>query len=257
MISYPYQFGNRIRSFNSLYAHCMDAILISDLHIDDTNPNILRRLNTLIEHETRNIDALYILGDLVEVWVGDDDRSKLAEALRTTLKKATRNCQVYLMHGNRDFLFGDRFAEEIGATLIDDPTVITINGNRVVITHGDAYCTKDSAYQQMRQMFRSSEWKSEILDKSLKERRNLATNLRNQSRLANQNKADNIMDVTNSEVMNSLKTNDASTVIHGHTHRPGIYDLEGNNRFVLGDWGRCGWLVRSSTKELTLECFSI
>ena len=75
MISYPYQFGNRIRSFNSLYAHCMDAIFISDLHIDDTNPNILRRLNTLIEHETRNIDALYILGDLVEVWVGDDDLS--------------------------------------------------------------------------------------------------------------------------------------------------------------------------------------
>ena len=118
------------------------------------------------------------------------------------------------MHGNRDFLFGDRFAKEIGATLIDDPTVITINGNRVVITHGDAYCTKDSAYQQMRQMFRSSEWKSEILDRSLKERRNLATNLRNQSRLANQNKADNIMDVTNSEVINSLKTNNAVSYTH-------------------------------------------
>lgn len=235
----------------------MNAIFISDLHIDDSNPRILRRLNTLIEDETPNIDALYILGDLVEVWVGDDDRSNLAKTLRATLKKATQNCQVYLMHGNRDFLFGEGFAEEIGATLINDPTVITINGSRIVITHGDAYCTRDSAYQQMRQMLRSSQWKSEILDKSIEERRILATSLRNQSRLANQNKADNIMDVTHSEVLNSLKTNDASTVIHGHTHRPGIYNLEGNNRFVLGDWGRCGWLVRSSDQALTLECFSV
>ena len=235
----------------------MNAIFISDLHIDDSNPRILRRLNTLIEDETPNIDALYILGDLVEVWVGDDDRSNLAKTLRATLKKATQNCQVYLMHGNRDFLFGEGFAEEIGATLINDPTVITINGSRIVITHGDAYCTRDSAYQQMRQMLRSSQWKSEILDKSIEERRILATSLRNQSRLANQNKADNIMDVTHSEVLNSLKTNHASTVIHGHTHRPGIYNLEGNNRFVLGDWGRCGWLVRSSDQALTLECFSV
>ena len=235
----------------------MNAIFISDLHIDDSNPHILRRLNTLIEDETPNIDALYILGDLVEVWVGDDDRSNLAKTLRVTLKKATQNCRVYLMHGNRDFLFGEGFAEEIGATLINDPTVITINGSRIVITHGDAYCTRDSAYQQMRQMLRSSQWKSEILDKSIEERRILATSLRNQSRLANQNKADNIMDVTHSEVLNSLKTNDASTVIHGHTHRPGIYNLEGNNRFVLGDWGRCGWLVRSSDQALTLECFSV
>lgn len=235
----------------------MNAIFISDLHIDDSNPRILRRLNTLIEDETPNIDALYILGDLVEVWVGDDDRSNLAKTLRATLKKATQNCQVYLMHGNRDFLFGEGFAEEIGATLINDPTVITINGSRIVITHGDAYCTRDSAYQQMRQMLRSSQWKSEILDKSIEERRILATSLRNQSRLANQNKADNIMDVTHSEVLNSLKTNDASTVIHGHTHRPGIYNLEGNNRFVLGDWDRCGWLVRSSDQALTLECFSV
>ena len=235
----------------------MNAIFISDLHIDDSNPRILRRLNTLIEDETPNIDALYILGDLVEVWVGDDDRSNLAKTLRATLKKATQNCQVYLMHGNRDFLFGEGFAEEIGATLINDPTVITINGSRIVITHGDAYCTRDSAYQLLRQMLRSSQWKSEILDKSIEERRTLATSLRNQSRLANQNKADNIMDVTHSEVLNSLKTNDASTVIHGHTHRPGIYNLEGNNRFVLGDWGRCGWLVRSSDQALTLECFSV
>lgn len=235
----------------------MNAIFISDLHIDDSNPRILRRLNTLIEDETPNIDALYILGDLVEVWVGDDDRSNLAKTLRATLKKATQNCRVYLMHGNRDFLFGEGFAEEIGATLINDPTVITINGSRIVITHGDAYCTRDSAYQQMRQMLRSSQWKSEILDKSIEERRILATSLRNQSRLANQNKADNIMDVTHSEVLNSLKTNDASTVIHGHTHRPGIYNLEGNNRFVLGDWDRCGWLVRSSDQALTLECFSV
>ena len=235
----------------------MNAIFISDLHIDESNPRIFRKFKTLVENETPQLDALYILGDLVEVWVGDDDQSKLAQDLRETLKLASKNCRVYIMHGNRDFLFGNQFSEEVGATLLEDPTVITINGKRIVITHGDAYCTKDAAYQQMRTMLRSPEWKSEILQKNLEERRQLALSLRTQSKLANANKADNIMDVTESEVLSSLLDHKASIVIHGHTHRPGFYDLNGLSRFVLGDWGRCGWLIRSDQAELTLECFPI
>ena len=235
----------------------MNAIFISDLHIDESNTNVFRKFKALVECETPRIDALYILGDLVEVWVGDDDQSKLAQDLRETLKFASENCSVYLMHGNRDFLFGDQFAEEVGATIIADPTTITINGKRIVITHGDAYCTKDVDYQKIRTMFRSPEWKSEILQKNIEERRQLAISLRTQSKLANANKADNIMDVTDSEVLSSLENHKATVVIHGHTHRPGFYQLNGLSRFVLGDWGRCGWLIRSNQGELTLECFSI
>ena len=125
----------------------MTALFVSDLHIDAERPHVLQGLKRLVEREAPSADALYILGDLVEVWIGDDDDSEIAQAVREALSRAARLCPLRIMHGNRDFLFGQRFARDVGGELIDDPHVAEIDGQRVLLTHGDALCTADTAYQ--------------------------------------------------------------------------------------------------------------
>ena len=152
----------------------MTAIFVSDLHIDDPHPQILEGFRAMLDREADAADALYILGDLVEVWVGDDDDSALADAVRETLRDAAARCPVYLMHGNRDFMIGERFADETGVTLIDDPHLVVVEGRRLVLAHGDAFCTADTEYQRMRTLFRSRKWQAEMLGRPLSERRTLA-----------------------------------------------------------------------------------
>ena len=236
----------------------MSALFISDLHIDESRPHILAGLQRLIETEADTVDALYILGDLVEVWVGDDDDGLTATAVRETLTTAARRCAVQVMHGNRDFLFGERFATETGVTLIDDPALIDVDGQRVLIAHGDAYCTGDAEYQQLRTMLRSQEWQAGVLAMSLAERRALAAAMRAKSVAANENKADNIMDVTPAAVQAALAEANATLLVHGHTHRPGIHDLGGGGRrIVLGDWQRCGWKLTLREGDAALTCFAL
>ena len=238
----------------------MSALFVSDLHIDVGTHKILDGFRHLIERETPGADALYILGDLVEVWVGDDDDSELAAAIRQALALAAAHCPVFVMHGNRDFLFGEQLAKDTGVELISDPHVAEIDGENVLLAHGDAYCTKDRAYQQVRALFRSPSWQQDVLGKSLEERRELARSLRVQSAAANANKADNIMDVTTSEIVASMQAHGCARMVHGHTHRPGVHevDLDGarGRRYVLGDWGRCGWLLRMG-ETAQLECFAL
>ena len=236
----------------------MSAVFVADLHLDETRPHVLAGLQRLIDEDAANFDAMYILGDLAEVWVGDDDDSAIAAAIRSILAAAAQRCDLYVMHGNRDFLFGERFAADTGAKLLPDPTVVAIDGRRVLLAHGDAYCTADAEYQRTRAMFRSAEWQANTLARSLAERRDLAAALRTRSRQANQNKAENIMDVTPAAVDAALAEANTDLLVHGHTHRPGIHALTGNRRrIVLGDWNRCGWKLQLHGGDAALLCFPL
>ena len=212
----------------------------------------------LLRADASAVDAIYVLGDLFEVWVGDDDDAPVADEVRTALAAAARRCDLFVMRGNRDFLLGERFAENVGATLLPDPAVVEVDGERVLLAHGDAYCTADGEYQRVRAQLRSSAWQREVLAKSLPERRTLAAEMRAASRAANANKPDNIMDVTAGAVDAALAEAGVATLIHGHTHRPGIHNLGGGRRrIVLGDWHRCGWKLMLRDGHAALTCFAL
>ena len=155
----------------------MSAICISDLHLDAAVPNRLDALGNLLVLESEKVETIYVLGDLVEAWVGDDDDSQFTKELRSVLVACNQRVAVYLMHGNRDFLIGKKFEKDTGARLIDDPIVVEVEGRRVLLAHGDAFCTKDQQYQQMRNLFRSADWQRDILSRSLQERIQLALSL--------------------------------------------------------------------------------
>ena len=236
----------------------MSAICISDLHLDATVPKRLDALNNLLVLESEKVEAIYVLCDLVEAWVGDDDDSQFADELRTILAGCMQHTALYLMHGNRDFLIGKKFANDTGACLIDDPVTVEVEGRRVLLSHGDAFCTKDEPYQQMRKLFRSADWQRDILSRTLQERIHLANEMREQSRQTNANKSQNIMDVTDEVVLSIMQESACDVLVHGHTHRPGIHRLDNvKTRYVLGDWNRCGWLARIEDSGISLECLSI
>jgi len=202
----------------------------------------------MLRRESARCDELYVLGDLTEVWIGDDDDCAFAELIRDELKRAGAQCRVHLMHGNRDFLIGPDFARTCGIDLIDDPWVIERNAKRILLCHGDTLCTDDLAYQQMRAVVRAPSWHDETLAKSLAERRTLAVFMRMQSRASNANKPAKIMDVAEAAVTQAMLLHGADVMIHGHTHRPGIHQIaitdRYHRRYVLGDWEHCGWLLR-------------
>lgn len=236
----------------------MAALFISDLHIDATRPHVLAGLQRVLATLSDDIDTIYILGDLVEVWVGDDDDGPTAVAIRETLRRAAERRAVHVMHGNRDFLFGARFAAEAGVNLLEDPAVVAVDGERVLIAHGDAYCTRDLAYQKAREQLRSKAWQAGVLAMGLTERRALAAGLRARSIAANENKAANIMDVTPSAIEDAMDAADVKLMVHGHTHRPGIHSLtRGRRRIVLGDWHRCGWTLTLASGDANLSCFAL
>jgi UDP-2,3-diacylglucosamine hydrolase len=221
---------------------------VSDLHLDSTTPERLEAFRRFLRWESLRCDELYVLGDLTEAWVGDDDDSSFADLLRAELTSATAHCRLYLMHGNRDFLIGERFARACRVELIDDPCAIERNGKRLLLCHGDTLCTDDVPYQQTRAVLRSRSWQVDVLAKPLQERRALANSMRAQSRAANANKPQNIMDANDAAIVRALALHEADAVVHGHTHRPGIHRIEvpgrSGVRYVLGDWDRCGWLLR-------------
>lgn len=233
-------------------------MFVSDLHLDESRRAALDGFARLLRTDAGAVEAIYILGDLFEVWVGDDDDAPVANEVRDALAAAARRCDLFVMRGNRDFLFGERFAADVGATLLPDPTVVEVEGELVLLAHGDAYCTADAEYQSVRAQLRSAAWQREVLAKSLAERRALAAQMRTASVAANANKADNIMDVTTGAVDEALDEAGVATLIHGHTHRPGIHDLgDGRRRIVLGDWHRCGWKLILREGDAALTCFPL
>ena len=233
----------------------MQRIFLSDLHLDDPLDRVFSGFAACLETESTQVDEIYILGDLVEMWIGDDDNSPIALALTELLTTTSKRCPVFLMHGNRDFLFASEFTNRTGVTLISDPS--TLDGS-LVLSHGDALCTDDIAYQQIRKVLRGDAWQTEILSKSLEERQVFGKGLRAQSIANNANKSSAIMDVNAAAVTDLIGAN-VTTFIHGHTHRPGIHPIEQRSapRIVLGDWGPCGWLCRQVDDTFTLECFNL
>ena len=236
----------------------MDRLFISDLHLSEETPKIEAALSQLLSG-TSLPDQLVILGDFFEVWVGDDDDAPLANRVRDLLyATSSRGCEISIARGNRDFMLGQRFADDIGATLLPDETVLEIAGKPAVLLHGNTLCTDDTDYQHFRAMVHDPAWQGEMMAKGLEERRELARQLRALSVDAASNKPEDIMDV-NPQAVEALMTNsDVRLMVHGHTHRPGRHQLVYGERIVLGDWSEAhGWLLRERGSSLTLEQFAI
>jgi UDP-2,3-diacylglucosamine hydrolase len=217
------------------------VLFISDLHLDAGHPETIRRFTKFLADEAHSASDLYILGDLFEAWIGDDDDDpKLApilDGLRTLTESGVR-CAV--MHGNRDFLIGERFCRATGCRLLGDYERIELYGEPLLLTHGDLLCTDDVRYQTLRAQLRDPAWQRDFLGKSLAERRKIAGDLRRMSATEIAGKAEDIMDVNPSTVERTMREFDVRRLLHGHTHRPGIHDfsLDGRpaQRIVLGAW---------------------
>ncbi|MEO0437220.1 MAG: UDP-2,3-diacylglucosamine diphosphatase [Pseudomonadota bacterium] len=227
--------------------------LISDLHLDAARPEVTQAFASFLKAH-KGAKALYILGDLFEFWVGDDDDSALASEVKRLLKEfATAGPQLFLMHGNRDFLLGESFASFCGATLLPDLTVLPWQERRILLSHGDVFCTEDHEYQAFRTLARSSEWQQQMLGQSLAARRDLAQQLRSASKHAGSRKAEDIMDVTASEVDAALIKHQCDAIIHGHTHRPSEHQHQHGERWVLGDWDRFAWWIELRDSSIDLN----
>lgn len=217
------------------------TLFISDLHLDESRPEGLARFERFLGEAAPGADALYILGDLFEYWVGDDSLhlpvpSRVAAALRATSSRLP----VRLMHGNRDFLIAKGFAESTGVGLVPDPAIVDLYGARTLLLHGDTLCTDDTAYQAFRKQVRDPAWQAAALAQPLPGRMAMARGLREQSEGAKQGKAEEIMDVAPAEVQRAFAESGCSLMIHGHTHRPGrhVHRVQGRDcvRWVLPDW---------------------
>lgn len=244
----------------------MTTLFISDLHLDPSRPAVSRAFFQFLKSEVINADALYILGDFFEVWIGDDDDSELAQSVISSLRDLTASgIPIFLMHGNRDFLIGTQFLGQSGCQLLEDPTVIDLYGQAILLMHGDTLCTEDLAYIKFRAECRSELWQSDLLSRPLAERRRLAIQMRADSKEANSNKASAIMDVSQHEVLRVMQSNQVTRMIHGHTHRPAVHEfnlLETDDstgtRIVLGDWHATGWVLSyQSDSSYALEEFVI
>jgi len=233
------------------------ALFISDLHLSEDRPEANERFFSLLENEARDAEALYILGDFFEYWIGDDDlawpfNAVIAGSLRELSRGGVRVC---FMHGNRDFLIGERFCAATGATLLEDPTVVEIDGERTLLMHGDTLCTDDLDYQNWRRTARSSAWQAAFLARSLDERRKAVGGMREKSKEVVAAKPAEIMDVNQDAVRQAMESHGVRRLIHGHTHRPGHHRVAGGGeRWVLPDWyGRGGYLSVSGTKPKLVQ----
>lgn len=224
----------------------MSTLFISDLHLEESRPDITDAFLRFLEERAAGAEKLFILGDFFEAWIGDDERTPLQESVAGALRQLSeRGTEIFLMHGNRDFLIGQDFCERAGATPLTDPSVVDLYGTPTLLMHGDSLCTADVEYQKFRTNMRNPQWQQMILQRPLADRQLMARQLREISMAKNQGKAESIMDVTPDEVVSALETHGVQRLIHGHTHRPAIHQLEANGkpaqRFVLGDWDKHVW----------------
>ena len=214
-----------------------EYLFSSDCHVDASKPDISSNLLDFLQNRAIHARFLYILGDLFEVWLGDDGNSPDNEAVIKSLQSLARNTEVFFLAGNRDFLLGDLTAAEIGFKRIDDPTLLQLGEHRVALLHGDTLCTDDVEYQAFRNMVRNPDWQTQFLQKPLPERQAMATALRVKSAEAMAEKTAEIMDVNANAVTDCFADTGADIIIHGHTHRPAIHQYADNYyRYVLGDW---------------------
>ena len=240
----------------------MTTLFISDLHLDPERPGITDLFGRFIDGEARGADALYILGDLFEAWVGDDDPSDTGGFVAGKLRSLRdAGVPVYFMRGNRDFLLGDEFARRAGMTLLPDPAVVMLYGKPVLLMHGDLLCTGDTAYQQFRAQTRDPAWQSQFLAQPLPARLAFAQQARaaskaHQGGLAAQGTMETITDVAPDAVCDTFSRYGVELVIHGHTHRPKVHAEAGGTRIVLGDWYEQGSVLRVTPEGAELSVLS-
>jgi UDP-2,3-diacylglucosamine hydrolase len=235
----------------------MATLFISDLHIDASRRQIIRQFTEFLQTQARAADALYILGDLFDSWVGDDAPDAGQSAAIAAIKSLTSSgVPCFVMRGNRDFLLGPQFCTDTGARILPDPGIVTLYGEPVLVMHGDALCTDDRAYQRLRATVRDEDWQRHFLALSVAARRALAGAARTGSKAHMASMEDAITDVNAESVAAALRAAGTSIILHGHTHRPGVQSLSVDGRectrIVLGDWHAQGSLVRwdSSGPEL-------
>ena len=240
----------------------MATFFISDLHLAEERPAITEAFEAFLKTTAAGADALYILGDFVDAWIGDDDDSDFAERIKKSLADyANAGTPVHFMHGNRDFLIGEQFAREAHVELLPDPSVVDLYGKQILLMHGDSLCTGDLEYKQFRQQVRSPQWQAGVLAMPLAQRRQMAVQLRAQSKSMSSMKAEDIMDVSPEEVLLTLRQHNVNTLIHGHTHRPNRHALTMDGapgeRIVLGDWEEQGWYLQATPEATVLVDFEI
>ncbi len=207
--------------------------------------------------EAPSADALYILGDLFEFWIGDDDTSPFNLHIASVIRKVSSSIPTFFIHGNRDFAIGKRFAEKAGFTILDEQSIVDLYGKRVLISHGDELCTRDIEYMKFRKKSRGWWWPRLVLAMPLNLRKKLAQRGRETSRKNKQQLTEDIMDVTKSEVDRVMSENNVDLFIHGHTHRPKIHQFTLSNqpvkRIVLGDWYTQGSVLVATESEFSLQ----
>lgn len=236
----------------------MATLFVSDLHLDPTRPITTTLFLDFLARQARQAEACYILGDLFEAWIGDDDDTELGRVVVNALRSlADSGVPVYFLHGNRDFLIGPRFASESGIQLLPETEVIDLYGEPVLLLHGDTLCTDDVDYQAFRAQVRNPVWQARLLEQPLAQRRALAGQLRETSRQALQLKATDITDVNPAAVNQALRAHGVRRMIHGHTHRPAIHEWTLEKlpvrRAVLGDWYVQGSVLRCDEADWCLE----
>jgi UDP-2,3-diacylglucosamine hydrolase len=245
----------------------MATLFISDLHLDGSRPGITALFHRFLREEARGAEALYILGDLFEAWVGDDQDDEIATSVRGALRELTdAGVPVAFLRGNRDFLVGQRFADETGARLLADPCVVSLHGEPTLLMHGDLLCSDDEAYQAFRRQVRDPDWQQAFLAQPLAARQAYAAQARaasqqHQSGLKSANASETITDASDDTVRATMARYGVTRLIHGHTHRPALHSLqvEGRTarRMVLGDWYEQGSVLRASSDGFELECLPL
>ena len=227
----------------------MTTLFISDLHLEADRPDIGDQFINFLKTDVMEADDLYILGDLFEAWVGDDDPNTHYGKIKMAIRKVVdKGIPVYFMHGNRDFMIGRQFANETGVEILEDPYPVTMYGQKTLLSHGDAMCTDDVQYQRVRLMTRNPDWQASMLAKPLKERLRIAAEARRQCLEQTINMSLDIMDVNQNEVERVIKEYGVDVLLHGHTHRPDVHTIDLGNRkakrIVLGDWYTQGSVLR-------------
>jgi UDP-2,3-diacylglucosamine hydrolase len=237
----------------------MTTLFISDLHLDAERPAITTLFGQFVANEARGADAVYILGDLFEAWVGDDDSSETGAFVANSLRGlADSGVPVYFVRGNRDFLVGESYARRCGMTILPDPVVVMLYGKPTLLMHGDTLCTDDVAYQQFRAQTRDPAWQRQFLSQPLPARIAFAAQARaaskaHQSGLQAQGAMDAITDVSEATVAATMARFGIDTLIHGHTHRPAVHTRDGGKRIVLGDWYEQGSVLRVDARGAVLS----
>lgn len=240
----------------------MSVLFISDLHLEAERPDITRAFLHFLATRARTAEALYILGDFFEAWIGDDGMDEFQHSIARALRElADSGTRIYLMHGNRDFLIGKAFCREARCTLLRDPSLIDLGGENILLMHGDSLCTLDAAYMKLRRWLRNPLSLFILRNLPLSTRHRLARKLRKESRAQTRMKASEIVDVTPAEVEKIMRDKGVRILIHGHTHRPAVHELEIDGRparrIVLGDWDSQGWALEADEQGLRQAPFPL